>query len=409
LTHCQQNDNRILDFLHRGATIGRMARRSSPDKYHLYVRPNRTARNRTWYAWWWEGEKRTARSTGCRLKTDALRELEKWKAQDRQKASGTLAAFAQDFFIPGRCPYIAWKAEQGGIKKHTVYEHRHNLSKHILPALGKRLLADIGPVDVETWLRTLSLSGSAKNGILNTVNILMQEALRARKISQAPRFRRFARRSMQKDILSAAECRALFPDTEEELAKVWKVAPKDVTGLMFGVLFRVMLHAGLRPGEGRALHLEQLYAEHNGILIDRQIDSEDALALPKKSTTADTRRRLVLVPKRTMELLTGWVELAGIQKGYLFLFDGKPIRKEYVKSRFKTGLKNAEIRVGERILVPYSLRYTFRSRAEGNMDQRAIMDMMGHRSLEVSDGYLRFDPDQFTALKQYQGSIESIW
>jgi hypothetical protein len=34
---------------------------------------------------------------------------------------------------------------------------------------------------------------------------------------------------------------------------------------------------------------------------------------------------------------------------------------------------------------------------------------MGHRSLEVSDIYLRFDPDQFTALKQYQKSIESIW
>jgi hypothetical protein len=37
------------------------------------------------------------------------------------------------------------------------------------------------------------------------------------------------------------------------------------------------------------------------------------------------------------------------------------------------------------------------------------MDMMGHRSLGVSDIYLRFDPDQFTALKQYQKSIESIW
>jgi integrase len=386
-----------------------MARRSSLEKYHLYVRPNRTARNRIWYAWWWEGEKRISKSTGCRLKSDALREIEEWKAQDRRKESGTLEAFAADFFLPGRCPYIAWKAEQGGIKQHTVYEHRKNLTKKILPALGKRLLADIGPVDVETWLRTLSLSGSAKNGILNTVNILMQEALRARKISQAPRFRRFARRSMQKDILSGAECRVLFPDTEEELAQVWKVAEKDVTGLMFGILFRVMLHAGLRPGEGRALHLEQLYAEHNGILIDRQIDSEDALALPKKSTTADTRRRLVLVPKTTMELLTRWVELAGIGEGYLFLFDGKPIRKEYLKSRFDKGLENAKVRVGERILVPYSLRYTFRSRAEGNLDQRAIMDMMGHRSLEVSDIYLRFDPDQFAALKPYQENIESFW
>jgi len=159
--------------------------------------------------------------------------------------------------------------------------------------------------------------------------------------------------------------------------------------LMFGILFRTILHAGMRPGEGRALRLEQLYPEHNGILIDQQIDSQEELAPVKKSTAADPRRRLVLVPKRTMELLTGWAQKTGTREGLLFLFDGKPIRKEYLGDRFEVALRNAKIPVGERMLVPYSLRYTFRSRAQGNLDPRAIMDMMGHRSAEVSDIYLR--------------------
>ncbi len=377
--------------------------------YHLTPRPHKDARDRIWYAWRWENGKRKYRSTGERLKSDAQIVVEGWERQDSAEASGTLASFTEGFFIPGRCPYLAWKAEQGGLKQHTAYEHRKNLTNYILPALGKKNLLDIGPVEVETWLRGLELSGSVKNGIINTMRILLQEALRARRIPAVPEFRRFARRSMRKDILGAEECRALFPDGEQELADIWRVNPRDVTGLMFGVLFRTILHAGMRPGEGRALRLEQLYPEHNGILIDQQIDSEEELAPVKKSTAAETRRRLVLVPKRTMELLTAWAKKSRTQEGLLFLFDGRPIRKDYLVDRFIVGLKNAKVRAGERILVPYSLRYTFRSRAQGNLDPQAIMDMMGHRSVEVSDGYLRFDPDQFISLKHYQESIESFW
>lgn len=378
-------------------------------KYHLTARPSKATRDRIWYGWRSEGGRRVYRSTGEHLRAEALRVVGRWEAEAERAASGTLEVFAADFFLPGRCPYLAWKAEQGGLKAHTAAEHRKNLRNYILPALGGRLLADIGPVEVETWLRGLPLSGSTRNAILNSLGIVLQEAARARLIREAPRFRRFARRSMRKDILTAGECRALFPDDEEELAGVWRLSERDSTGLMFGVLFRTILHAGLRPGEGKGLHLEQLYPEHCGILVDRQLDSENELAFPKMSSAADPRTRLVVVPQRTMELLQTWAGATGIREGFLFLFNGRPIRTYYLVERFRAGLRAAGIRVGERILVPYSLRYTFRSRAEGAVELKGIMGMMGHRSVGISEHYLRFDPAQFEALKPYREAIESLW
>ncbi len=46
-------------------------------------------------------------------------------------------------------------------------------------------------------------------------------------------------------------------------------------------------------------------------------------------------------------------------------------------------------------MVTYSLRYTFRSRSQGSIEIKTIMDMMGHHSEQMSEHYLRFNPEQF--------------
>lgn len=382
-----------------------MARKKGDGKYHLVARPSKKARNKTWHAWYWEGDKRVLRSTERRIKSEALQVIAEWEAADKKKASGTLRSYARDFYLPGPCPYLAWKSEQGGIKAQTAREHRKNLTMHILPALGDRYLSDIMPAEVETWLRTLSLSGSTKNGIINTLHIILEEARRVRLVSDVPRFRRFARRSMRKDIFTTKECAILFPDDPGELERIWRVAEMDTTGLMFGVMFRVILHAGMRPGEGRALSPEQVYPEYNGILIDRQLDSSGVVTLPKKGYAEDRRQRMVIIPKTTMELLTDLMD----GSEFIFTYADKPVRTENLKNRFRRGLKTAGIRVGERIFVPYSLRYTFRSRSQGSLEVKTIMDMLGHRSEQMSEHYLRFNPEQFQVYQQYQEIIDRLW
>ena len=146
----------------------------------------------------------------------------------------------------------------------------------------------------------------------------MVEAARSRRISELPKFRRFAGRSMRKDILSPEESKALFPDDSEKLAAVWRLAEEDATGHTIGLDFRLRLHAGMRPAEGRALTVGQLYPPHNGILIVRHLDLDGAESLPRKSVREDPRWRRARIPRRTMEMLTDYLEQQEISEGLVF-------------------------------------------------------------------------------------------
>ena len=37
------------------------------------------------------------------------------------------------------------------------------------------------------------------------------------------------------------------------------------------------------------------------------------------------------------------------------------------------------------------------------------MQMMGHKSIEMSDHYLQIDPEQFQVYRQYQEIIDRLW
>jgi len=402
--------NFLLDILHHLADNQNMARKKSLEKYHLQAKPNKSARNKIWHAWWWEGGKRIYRSTGKGRKPDALEVIKQWEVEDHKQAAGTLRAFASDFFKPGFCPYLAWKSEQGGIKSQTIYEHRKNLVKYILSRFGDRFLGEPSEAEIERTFGSIAgLSGSTRNSILNTYRIIMVEAKRAQLIAELPKFRRFARRSIRKDIFTAEECKALFPDDPGALAAAWKVGEKDAVAYLFGLLFRLILHAGMRPSEGRAITVGQLYPEHNGVLIDRQLDSQLEKTLPKKGTPEDPRYRLVRIPGKTMEMLTEWLEQQEIVEGPIFTIGKRLIDKDLLLRRFRIGLNNSNIQKGDRILTPYSLRYTWRSRNQGVLEGEVLRSMMGHRSLEMSDHYLQVDPDQFEAMKQYQEQIDRTW
>jgi integrase len=110
-----------------------------------------------------------------------------------------------------------------------------------------------------------------------------------------------------------------------------------------------------------------------------------------------------------MQLIAEWIQASNIVEGFLFLYEGKPVRKEYLQRRFEIGLQNAGIKKGERKLVPYSLRYTFRSCTHGTIDAQLIKDMMGHRSEQMSQHYLRITPEQFEVFKPYQDRINQLW
>ena len=390
-------------------------------KYHLMAKPHKRARNKTWYVWWYDQEgKRKSKNTGYSRKSDAEELIKQWEREEAPSDGGPLLkSFAENFFTdPDSCPYLAWHPN---LKPQTIYGHRNNLER-ILKRFGDTRIKKITDYEFEQWLirlrkipkkkgkKTDLLSGSSRNSIVETYMIIMREAKKLRLVDQLPEISRSERGSRHRDILTEDELNTLFPGEEVELHERWSLTDIDRSGYMFGLMAKVQLQGGMRPGEIRALKPEQLFPQHNTIYIVHQLDSRDRIAPLKKASSDDKRLRFVRIPATTMDQLQRWVQFNEIgEDEFIFTFDGDFVRKDYYRRRFQKVLRKNGIESGDRWLTPYTLRYTFRSRMHGNMDLKTIMDMMGHRSEEVSENYLQINPEMFKVFEVYQEKIDNIW
>jgi integrase len=247
-------------------------------KYHLFQRRQDTGT--FWYCWYEDDEgKRIQRACGhgCECKRDAtlfIEELlradlleEKHRAELRKK---TFSLFAEKMFLDGAPHLERWKAKGRILKPQTITQHRRHLVNYLIPKFGRLTLDKIRPAAVEDYLLEQRLSNSCRNTILYTLKQVMQEARREGIIEAIPDFEPFKRAGRRQDVLSGEELTALFPYDEQDLIEIWKRPDdmrkeQDEIALMFGTLFCVTVSAGLRSGEIRALHREQVSVPNSGL------------------------------------------------------------------------------------------------------------------------------------------------
>jgi integrase len=262
------------------------------------------------------------------------------------------------------------------------------------------------------------LSNSCRNTILYTLKLIMREARRSGIIEIIPEFEPFKRNGKRQDTLSSEELTALFPCDEKELVEIWK-RPDDMRkeqpeiALMFGTMFCVTVSAGLRSGEIRALHREQISLAHSGLLIDRAVDDLGEIGPLKKVTDEDSRSRAVIVPEITLKMLERWLERipeCPSFPGLVFPYHRKPVANYYIIDRFRYGLKNAGIDYENRRLTVHCLRYTYNTRMRTLLSEQVLREFVGHRSIAMTDHYDR--PILLERLAAYQAvkpSVERFW
>jgi integrase len=157
---------------------------------------------------------------------------------------------------------------------------------------------------------------------------------------------------------------------------------------MFGTLFCVTVSAGLRSGEIRALHREQVSVSNSGLLIDRAIDERGVIGPLKKATEGDPRSRAVIIPEITLRMLARWLDRAPecpACPGLVFSYRGKLIANYYILDRFRYGLQNAGIDCGGRRLTVHCLRYTYNTRMRTLLSEQVLREFIGHRSVAMTD------------------------
>lgn len=374
--------------------------------YHLFKRYYKKPIGKKYFYWWYyytdETGKRVQKPAGrqCTLKKDALSYIEELEEKDRIRndlelslKATPLAQFAENFFIPGKCKYLARREIKGQhLKAQTIYSYRNFLNRYIIPRFGFYPVGDITAVEVEDWLLEVKVSNSTRNTIIETFSIILREAKRNRLILSVPEFERFARNGKRKDTFNEEELAKLFPEDPVLLQQIWgrpsyRFEPEHA-GIMFGAMFCLAVSAGLRPGEARAIHRYQIIREQGGIIIDKQLDSFEQYALPKKGKKSDPRHRIALVPEKTLRILDFWLPYAP-EEGPIFTFHDRPVTRSYLSNRFHYGLKQAGINTDGRTITPHSLRYTYRTRMETLLPGEILRDFMGHRTEEMGFHYSR--------------------
>ncbi|MDR3336875.1 MAG: hypothetical protein LBT16_06695 [Treponema sp.] len=150
-----------------------------------------------------------------------------------------------------------------------------------------------------------------------------------------PDFEPFKRSGRRQDVLSGQELSALFPYDEKALIEIRK-RPDDMRkeqneiALMFGTLFCVTVSAGLRSGEIRALHRNQISIANSGLVIDRAVDDRRQIAGASRFSRP------------------------------CFPYHGKPVANYYILDRFRFGLDRSE---------------------------QVLREFVGHRSIAMTDHY----------------------
>jgi integrase len=182
---------------------------------------------------------------------------------------------------------------------------------------------------------------------------------------------------------------------------------------MFGTLFYLAVSAGLRSGEARAIHRDQISTANGGLVIDRALDDLGQIGPLKKASKEDPRSRAVIIPEITLKMLERWLGRAPECPGYpglVFSYRGKPISSYYILDRFRYGLDRLGIDHEMRRLTVHCLRYTYNTRMRTELPGDVLREFLGHRSAGMTDHY--DNPILLERLKAFQDmrpAVEKFW
>ena len=424
---------------------------------------------KAWYFWYYDPDnpcKQIRRSCGTSKKpvlkkNEAKMIIDKLAEKDREylairaeKESITIEKMADAMFQTDSV-YLKRRRSEGYIKQDvTLKDIKGYLDNFIVKNYGHLKPEEIDPVVIDNDLMKKERSSSWRNRAVSILDWILDEAVWLKMIKIKPQLKYYKRTTKAKSILSQSELVLCFPDNFNELSRIWDLKNKPSTeGFMFGTLFALMASTGLRNGEARAISPSQLILSDGkkiaklvgpdgrenvnplgettekivyGLIIDRMYNRSDKIVmhLKKGDDEKNKKMRIEVIPEKTVKYLKHWLSIKPTDSKFdlLFTFSGlfkkKPgserrLRGEYVMQRFEIGLKNAGIKIENRILKPHSLRYTYNTKMKRKIPEEKLRQMMGHDYKGMTDYYTIINiaelEEQFLGLRDNSAAIDSFW
>ncbi len=308
-------------------------------------------------------------------------EAREWYYVQKPKDELTFKVFATGFFTDeseGSYKYL-----QTMTGRHTRNEwwsfNNNNLKTYLMPFYGDTPLYKINTKMIQSWYLALKgvtkdeIKSQTKRKILDTLSIIMGHAVYSGLIDVNPCkavIRMKKDNGNGREPYTNDELARMFPESEEELIKVWG-------SLMWAVYFMIMRDTGWRPGEISALTEEGYYEELNGIYTTRSVNSFDKVVQNSiKTTKKGYKYRIGILTEQTGKLLKKLI--AERNGGLLFLTSRGQIVTNYaVRAIFADRMSILGVDTKDR--PPYALRTTFMTNAAKRMNREQVEILMGHK------------------------------
>ena len=276
------------------------------------------------------------------------------KRRREARAAPTIADLIGQFFdveVPAR---IA----RGKMRANTVEVYRYQTHKHVLPAIGKRRVADVVDADIERMVAPLP--GVSRNRVLALSSRLFTLAERLKWRPQHSNPVRGIERAREEP-----RDRVLAPSEMAALAKVLDAAEAQCPAAVAAI--RVAALTGLRIGEVLAVRWEH-------------VDFETGrLTLPETKTG----RRVHDLPTAAVEVLAalprinGWCFTTGTDAAITY----KTVRGVFARVVAAAGLSDVRL---------HDLRRTVMTRAAAaGVGTHVLRDLLGHKTTAMADRYVR--------------------
>lgn len=263
------------------------------------------------------------------------------------------------------------------LKPTTACSYRLIIDAYIVPALGRRRLAAIRPLDVQRLLGDLADRGLAVRSVRNVRNVLssaFRTAVEWELVPASPVVRPAGRARREREAPAAWSAAELVRFLEA--ARRHRLYP----------LFYLMSTTGIREGEALALRRDDLDLGAATLRIRRTVAFIPGRGLVESTPKTERGRRVVALPADTVAILEAHLErvkadrkaAAELWREAGLLFPSTVGTHVYPRNLIRVFADIVERATVPR-LTPHGLRHTYASLAlRGGLALRDLSDRLGH-------------------------------
>lgn len=364
--------------------------RDKEDYFVLYKAPNGV-----YYYYVYRYGRRVKRSTGERRRAAAIA-----VAMDRRDRHDLLNEgkverwqrfrdYVEPFFDWDRCPIIQDKVRRGGhYSKLMADTNRRNVQKYLVPAFGTKVLQEITPSMINTWLlgvpKRYGVKPQTASKQLTMLRQILDVAVSQGILKENPA-------NSVKPLFAESEERGCF--TSEQISQLFSEPWGDE---LCECACRLASLTGMRIGEVQGLRRSRIHSDH--IVVDASWADHEGLKTPKNG-----RSRVVLIPPQFAQRL---LEIPCVTD-LVFSFDGDhPISRRTMLTRLheRMNLFGMDYHIGN--LGFHSFRHYFNTRMVAmGIDEVKIRSVIGHGSEKMTDHYLHLSAEDLKQIRTVQEGI----